>query len=246
MSNSVNIQADTTYRPAHESSVKNTLFGDVRTTQFRLCPSPILHGGPAIFHPHDPFPAPAGGFEFSYEADSIAFCSHQLILPLFHLLKHLLDFFMKSEVNLETQVRGNDDDEDGVIISARARVDMLLHAGRLGTGEMSTFLPLEHKRSGMLRRDDWTFGIMTGTYCLRDNAIPIGQQSRKYICVYAISSAYTTRRHWLVCAFGGKILQTGIAAKRIMMKVFYEDIPAKLLDTLLAMAEMGLEACELI
>ena len=31
-----------------------------------------------------------------------------------------------------------------------------------------------------------------------------------------------------------------------MMKVFYEDNPAKFLDTLLAMAEMGLETCELI
>src|ERR1700689_5100296 len=89
---------------------------------------------------------------------------------------------MKSEVNLETEVRGNDDDDDGPTISVRVRVDMLLQAGGLGTQERCTFLPLEHKRLGMLRRDDWIYGIMTGTYRLRHNAILIGQQSRKYVC----------------------------------------------------------------
>lgn len=203
-----------------------------------------------MFHPHDPFPAPAGGFEINNEADSVAHCTHQLILPLFHLLKHnhpLLDFFMKSEVNLETEVRGNDDDDDGPTISARARVDMLLQAGGLGTQERSTFLPLEHKRPGMLRRDDWTYGITTGTYRLRHNAIPIAQQSRKYVCACDrnILGVYDSTALVGIC-FRWEDFADWNTAKRIMMKVFYQDNPAEFLDTLLAMAEMGLEACELI
>jgi hypothetical protein len=47
---------------------------------------------------------------------------------------------MKNEVNLETQVRVNDDDEDGVmIISARARVDMLLRLADSGPEECQHF-----------------------------------------------------------------------------------------------------------
>lgn len=250
MSNAFNVQADTTYRPTNESSTKNKFFGDVRTTHFRLRPSPIPYGGPAIFHPHDSFPAPAEGFEINNEADSVAHCTHQLILPLFNLLKYyhpLLDFFMKSEVNLETEVRGNEDGDDVPTISVRARVDMLLQAGRRGTEERSTFLPLEHKRPGMLRRDDWTYGIATGTSHLRGNALPIAHQSRKYVsaCNCNILGVYDSTALVGIC-FRWEDFADWNTMKTIMTKVFYEDKPAKFLDTLLAMAEMGLQTCELI
>jgi hypothetical protein len=125
---------------------------------------------------------------------------------------------------------------------------MLLQAGGLGTQERSTFLPLEHKRPGMLRRDDWTYGIVTGTYHLRDNAIPIVHQSRKYICARACNTfgVYDSTALVGMCFRWEDFADWNTA--KIIMKVFlYDDNPAKFLDTLLAMqAEMGLETCELI
>ena len=80
----------------------------------------------------------------------------------------------------------NTDDEDegednAPILSARARVNVIIEAGEREANELIKVLLLEHKTPGTFDRTDWTAGMSTDKN-LRGNAIPIAMQTRKYMC----------------------------------------------------------------
>ena len=154
-----------------------------------------------------------------------------------------LYFQKRNEVTLQVEVIEETDDEnedDAPIISATARVDMIIEAGKRGENDVVKVLLLEHKTPGTLSRRDWTAGMSTDKN-LRRNAIPIAKQTRKYMCASMLNviGAYDS------CAVVGMCLRyededDWPTTKRLPMKVFYEDKHEKFLVTFLALVEMGL------
>ena len=107
VSTTFNVDLDSTYRRTHISSPKNALFGTLKVVHWRLPPADIPYESLSLFHAHEPVPSPRTGVPIRSEADSVSYCLHQFILPIFRILKvefpHL-PFFVSSEVTLSVEV----------------------------------------------------------------------------------------------------------------------------------------------
>lgn len=224
-------------------------------SHLRLPPIGVAPGGPCIFHAHEPFPSDDGVYKIDNEADSVSHCTHHLIRALFNILQYKhphLNLRMKSEVTLVTEIipgrDDDDDDDDGApTIQAVCRVDQTLEASRKGTMDTFTFLPIEHKKPGTLTRSDWTRGFFDGTRRLYGNATECGSQSRKYVCATNVNTIVLYDSTAMV----GIIFDYADYAKwntreDLKVKIFFSDNIEEFLESLIAMADIGLKSCDFI
>ena len=127
------------------------LFGTVKPVHRRLPPPDIPYETLALFHAYEPVPSQSTGVPIRNDADSVSYCLHQFILPIFRILKvefpHL-PFFVSSEVTLSVEVHDIEDkdpDEDSESRRvATARVDMVIKYAR-GFEDPVIVLLLEQK-----------------------------------------------------------------------------------------------------
>jgi hypothetical protein len=237
------------YHRTHVSSVKNQLFGDVFTQRWRLAPPQLPKNDPFIYHPHETFPCPNGVMEINNESDSEKYCHHQLILPLLRILYNIykdLEFFVTTEVRLDT-ICYQDNKDGKANVKAISRVDVLVRARKIGDNDTQTILVLEHKTPGTLRKSDWVSGLGGGNSELYDNAIDCARQARKYNCATMLNMVAIFDSTALV---GTTLLMEDFklwnTLSRVCMKIYWEDKKEKFLTSLLAMAQRGLIARNLV
>jgi hypothetical protein len=148
--------------------------------------------GSKHFHAQQPFPSSNGVYTIDNENDSVTFSTHQLIVPVLRVLKihyPVLEFTLSTEVTTPVEVFVGeefidmDEDEDDYcpIHRMQCRLDMSVKACRAGDPEGVVVLIIEHKRAGLIDRDDWTSGFDTRRRELRRNAIEFARQTRKYM-----------------------------------------------------------------
>jgi hypothetical protein len=221
--------------------------GDFKTSHWRL--PPVNLSDTPVFHPHKPYPSPAAGPTIINEADSVKYCDHSLLLPMFSILENeypFLKFYPKAEVTLVTEVIVDDNDtgysDSKTVIRAAARVDVIVEVERLlPFPEKEIVLLLEHKAPGTLRRSDWIDGLYTGTRHLVFNAEIIAQQSRKYMCAAIFHMIGIIDCNGLVgMCVRNEDQDLWASDETLEVKLFFEHRPDRFLLSLLAMTLIGL------
>ena len=114
-----------------------------------------------------------------------------------------------------------------MVIRATARMDVLMEA-ETTTKAGEIVLVLEHKKPATLRRSDWTSGFYDGTHRLKDNAIILSKQDRKYVCATFLHAIETFDSQGLVSIFlKNEDRHLWATNQRIEAKIIYEDRPSR-------------------